>query len=397
MTYFKNHIRKISKINFNVNLLVVLTIAIISDLYRITTLPNKLSNGELSLINQSHSIKLLLINSLNLPYKLLLDIIFWLHLQYNILFLKLPSIILSLLTILIVYIVLNNWHGKRTAFLGSLLFVSSSWILHVTRFNGLTTEYLLIIPILFFVKILLNKSSHKKWLLYLVLVLLSGLLFIPGSIWLIILAIINNRKNLFILIHYRLNLKKSLVVVLLSIYPLIILGYNFAINYNIIYQFIGIENSLNIHTLTLINLIKPFKYIFVAGANNYYTWLPGTPIFDGFILTMFLLGMIFYIKNRLANRSKFILISFILCYILSILNYEKNFSLIVTLVYLVAATGITDLLNIWLTQFPRNKLARNFGIIIISLTVFLSCIYNYRQYFVAWNYNITRQTIFAKR
>ena len=61
-------------------------------------------------------------------YKALNYLIYAVSPRHNFFYL-LPSIIISLLTVIISYVILNKWHGKIIGFLGSLLLVSSPILL----------------------------------------------------------------------------------------------------------------------------------------------------------------------------------------------------------------------------------------------------------------------------
>ncbi len=374
-------------------MLLIIFLAVISYIYYLGTIPNI----NLTFMNYSGTLHGLINDPINLPYKFLQIAVSGLHLGGNIFSTRLPSAIIAIITVIIVYIVLQNWHSKRVSFLGAVLFLSSSWVIHAARYTDLTVEYLLVIPALLYCKILLNKALTKNSVIYLVLFIMSFILFIPGSIWLVLLTIFNNRQILKITIFRNINIKKIILLIFSSFYSIGLISYSIIKDHELIYQFSGLNYGINQKYLTINNIIRPIKYLFVSGPNNYYTWLPNTAIFDGFILLIFILGMIFYVSKLSAGRSKFLVGSLIISYMLAVVNYGTNFGLIVTLVYLIAITGLADLLQLWLKQFPFNKVARSFGIILISCLVFLSCLYNYRQYFVAWRYNSTVQSVFAKK
>jgi hypothetical protein len=58
------------------------------------------------------------------------------------------------------------------------------------------------------------------------------------------------------------------------------------------------------------------------------------------------------------------------------------------------ATGLAYLLRDWLKTFPNNPVARGVGIGLVVAAVGLSCIYNYRAYFIAWPHNTVTRTVF---
>ena len=72
-------------------------------------------------------------------------------------------------------------------------------------------------------------------------------------------------------------------------------------------------------------------------------------------------------------------------------------SMLVPVLFLLAAAGLHSLLQSWLRVFPTNPIARNLGVSLVILAVAVSCTYNLRSYFVAWPHNATTQATFRYR
>lgn len=371
----------------------ILLITAISYFYDLQNIPLAWSSSEISIEKSFSTANFFFSNTLYFPYRLLNDVVYKLNLEKNLYFLRLPSALFVLIAVVLVYLIVLNWHGKRVAFLSSTMFLSSAWILHVGRLNSYQSIYLVIIPILILLKIKLGHSL-KNNKIYLIAFINSLILFIPGVIWLDILMLYNSRKNLLFNLKKDKSIKHIILIVLFSFFWLPIVIYTIIQNNNL-YLYLGL--SISKLSYSFMNLIKPLKYIFISGPNSYLIWLPGTPIFNAFILALFVLGMFFYINHRGAGRSKFILFSLLISYLLIILGGTSYISIMVSLIYLVSFTGLADILQIWLKHFPYNKIARGFGIILLLIAIGLSCIYGYRSYFIAWHYNQNTQKIFANK
>jgi hypothetical protein len=68
--------------------------------------------------------------------------------------------------------------------------------------------------------------------------------------------------------------------------------------------------------------------------------------------------------------------------------------LLIPLLYVFVATGIAYLLKEWLKVFPRNPVARNFGIGLLVIAIVTSVVYNVRAYYVAWPHAATTKAVF---
>ena len=317
-------------------------------------------------------------------YKALNYLIYAVSPRHNFFYL-LPSIIISLLTVIISYVILNKWHGKIIGFLGSLLLVSSPILLHLGRIQDYEINYILIIPIIYFIY-LLTRITVDNRITYLIFFLYGVILLIPGGIFFVLLSVYLNKKILKSLVTNNFNFIKSILLLFFGFYwiPLVI-NYLSEKSSNYL-NLLGISGFSNVNYKDLYTYFKPFNQVFVYGINRPTIWLHGTPLIDGSITILFVLGLYFYFRNLKANRTKLIFGTLILSYLLSILNTNFIFVFSIAVIF-IAISGLHSLILLWNKYFPINKVAKGFAYSLIFILIFISLIYNYRSYFVAWKYS----------
>ncbi|MBS0555230.1 MAG: hypothetical protein JSS47_22320 [Proteobacteria bacterium] len=145
------------------------------------------------------------------------------------------------------------------------------------------------------------------------------------------------------------------------------------------------------------NFTDVFGHLFIGGPRKPDLWLGKAPILDVFTLAMFLIGLYFYVSHWRSSRSKLLGSLFLAGAILVALGGPVSLSLLVPLLYIVAATGITYLVKEWLQVFPLNPIARNIGLALVAIAVMMACAYNLRAYFIAWPHNRPTAAVFHYR
>ncbi len=346
--------------------------------------PNTILNKNNTLVSYSY-LSNIWHNGYFLLYKVFLYLIKSIQVQFSPIILKIPSISFAFLILTLSYYIVKKWHGNFIAIISSLLLISWPLLLHLGRYESYLIIYLLIIPCLFYVRIL-TSTVIKNSRLYLALFVFSLIILIPGGIWFVVLSLYFNRKNLLTLLKKDINTLKVLFSLILGLFWVPFIVRHIADKFNNIYYFLG-ANGFQIHSLKYYSTyIDPFKKVFLSGLSNQSMWLPGTPILSGFMIIFFILGLIFFVKNFDANRSKLILSLLILSYLLTFFNSEMVLAMS-TVMFFIAISGLHSFLLLWTKQFPVNKIAKFVAYSLISLLIFSAVFYNYRSYFVAWKYN----------
>jgi hypothetical protein len=131
-------------------------------------------------------------------------------------------------------------------------------------------------------------------------------------------------------------------------------------------------------------LLIPSAFIFRAPADPQLT-VGRLPILDVASGALMLLGLYLYQQNMKLERTKIILATGLFAIILGALGATTAAILILLpFVYMLIAAGIAYLLDRWYSVFPRNPLARSFGLIMISMVVIFTVIYHANRFFIVW-------------
>jgi hypothetical protein len=283
-------------------------------------------------------------------------------------------------------------------FYGLALFGISSWFLHVSRLATADSIYLLAIPALIAATLLFQREGTKQPLVFYGTPIILGLLvYIPGLTWLVALSLFWHRADLKDCWKHFAKWWQRLVWVSLFAATLALLIISLARTPTLIRPWLGLpDHFANITTIAR-NFGEVFLHIFIRGAHQPELWLGNLPVLSVFTSLMFAGGAYFYGRYWRAARSRQLLIFILLSAVLIALGGPVELSLIIPLVYLVAIAGIGYLLRQWLQVFPVNPLVRRLGIGLVAIAVATVCVYNIRQYFIAWPHNKHTEAVFHNR
>jgi hypothetical protein len=376
-------------LGFSVGVLVLLLI-------RLNRLTHGISANESAFVGVP-SVHHLLHDPLNLPIQLLQVIfikLFGIHRLAHLS--RLPNIVLGALSIGCVTRLVYSWHGRRSAVLTGILFSCSAWTLHVSRFASNDVEYLLAVPALLLIQASIHRLKQSKLKLLLAALSLSLLLTVPGLIWCVLLSVYWVRADLVrgwrtLAVWWQRSL---LVIFGLLWLPLIVIAFG---THQSVANWFGFPEQLTSSNQLFKHFVAVPLHLFGRGPQYPLLWLGKVPILDVFSLACCAVGIYFYARHFHASRSR-ILASFSLIGLVLIgLAGPVSLSLLVPILYIIAGTGITYLLSLWLKPFPVNPLARQLGIAVITLAVIISCLYNLRAYFIAWPNDPTTVTAFRSK
>lgn len=332
-------------------------------------------------------------NPLYLPLNLLHYIIDFFSSSHNQFLTRLPNAMLGALTIAIFAWLIRLWHGIRTAILGTLLFATSAWVLHVSRLASYDVTYLLMLPALLLSIAGLRRHAAKASIYYGSLMLWGALLYIPGSVWLIALAIFWERKAIKQGWKTFAAWQQRLAYILAGLIWLPLLAIELT-RPGMMRLWLGLPQHLGTPLTIAKRFGDVFAHLFIYGPSSPSLWLDQAPLLDILALVMVVLGIYFYAAHWRVGRARILLSFFLLGATLISLGGPVSLSLVVPLLYICAATGVAYLLHQWLQVFPFNPIARTIGISLVVAAISLSCLYNLRAYFVAWPHNSVTQTTF---
>ncbi len=310
--------------------------------------------------------------------------------------LRIPSVIFAGLTLATTTFILRRWYGKRMAIFGFVLFVCSAWYLHVGRLASVDIMYLWAIPTLLASHLLLYDHSDNRKITFLWLTVQLLLLYIPGMVWFVLINALWQREELAEAWQTLSSTIQKLAWIGSGLLLLLPLLYSLIFNFSTahVLTLIGAPTSLPEPLAILKQLSSSILFVSITGTRNDDLWLNNLPLFDAFMSCMLLAGLYFYGKHWRATRTLLIFSFTLLGFVLFWAGGPVSRSIVVPMLYLIAAAGLAYLTHLWLSVFPRNPIARGLGIVVIVAAIGMSCVYGLRQYFVAWPHSSVTQATF---
>ena len=362
--------------------------------FRLEALVPNFAAPELAARESSNSIRQIIDNPVNAPHKLGQFVLQTAGLEGP-LAMRAASAAFGVLAVYLFFLVIQSWFTTRVAVLGSLLFATSSWFLHIARLG--TPDILLMgILALLVCGMWLRFSKKRSSAVFITGIVTAVSLYIPGLVGFVIVFGLWKRQVIIReLRRIPANLTATMALVsLLLITPLII-----AITRDpqLLKTLVGLPQFFIGWEAMARNLLDIPIQLFARGPDNPVLWLGRLPILDIFSTVMFALGIYcLYVKRRL-DRSKLLMGVLVSGSLLVALGGAVNLTLLLPFVYMVVTFGLALMLRQWFVVFPRNPLARNVGVVLLGIVVALSAFYHLSHYFIAWpNAPATRQAFSQK-
>jgi hypothetical protein len=375
--------------------LLALALALVAGLllYRLGTLVPGLSPIEHASSKAIYGWDGLYHHPFDLPLTIIRSIVFSITNHHGAFLTRLPNTLFGLMSIGLVGVLIKFWHGNRTAILATALYACNAWLLHISRLASSDVLYLWAIPLLLVLQLLMLRYGKRRLVLFGGMATCGLLLYIPGMVWFVLLSLYWQRGA--IQAGWK-QFTKQWQRGLYAMSGLIWLPLLFArlTTLTSLKTWVGLPQHFDIsligHQLAFIPV-----HLLIRGPIDSQRWLGHAPLLDIFSLTIVVTGIWFYVSRFRATRSRLLGSYGLLAVVLVALGGPVGLSVLVPLLYILAATGIAYLLYEWLRVFPKNPIARRLGIGLVSVAVLVSCSYNLRAYFVAWPHNRTTLSTFA--
>lgn len=296
---------------------------------------------------------------------------------------RLATVFIAGAAVILFYLACNRWYSKRTAFLATVLFATSAWFLHIGRVATPDVMYVAsILALGLFSNIFKNSSKPFLWSLVLIFVV-GASLFTPGIVWIILLGAVLGRSYIQSFVR-SLSKKKLAILIGTIITALTPLAYTIYRSPDILRALIGLPANMP----DVVAFLKQLAYVplsVVGRTPGNPEWHLGhLPYLDIITIVLFALGLYYYVKFRRSLSAIMLTASLVIIIIIVALSATQIHAMLLPFIYFIAAAGISVLTNQWLTVFPRNPVAKSVGIGLVSIIVAASCVYNLRNYFVAW-------------
>lgn len=374
-----------------VGLIIVVCAALLG--YRLGSLTPGMSESEVLFVESASSIAEVLQQPLFLLQKIPLALLNTFDLA-TILSTRAVTAVFALASAVMFYFIIKQWHTRRIAVIVSLLFVSSSWFLQLGRIASPEIMYVFMPLLLLLLAFRFN--THERKLTGGLLVVAAALsLYIPGLVWLVIAL-----KFLFIKRLIKLYKKMSILMrigiiagVLFLLSPLI---YAIVKDWQIVLDIFAIPSSFEpiewLKRLALIPIFLTAQGPFMPMYN-----LGRLPLLDVFSVVMVVLGSYWYYFRISLLRTKVLLVMGGVSALLIAFGGIMFIPMLLPLVFIVIAAGLSLLLQQWFTVFPLNPLARVVGAVLITAAILIVGTYHMQRYFVAWSGSQATHRLFVNQ
>ena len=365
-------------------------------LFRLGSLTGGLSANEMSLLVHSNSWHNLIHNPFDLPLTALQWLTLTLASHPGHTIARVPSVVFGILSLWAFTYILRRWYGLRTAALGTVLFVFSGWFLHASRLASVDILYIFGLLSVIVLHILLERAKNH-WQALIIFAATAVLLYIPGFIWLLAIMYFWQWRNVARTWRLLPSWWGPLTLSLLVLAIVSLLGHALWRTHALIRPWLGLPAHFASIITILHHLVNVFSYLVVRGPHTPQIWLPGLPILDIFTIAMSGLGIYFYARHWRAPRARLLVSLLAIGAVLIAVGGPLSESLIIPIIFILAAAGVAYLLHEWLQVFPFNPLARGIGIGVLGVAIALVTLYNLREYYVAWPHNPETVATFKDR
>lgn len=293
------------------------------------------------------------------------------------------SVLFGFISAAAMFLVLHKWHTLRISVFMTALYASSAGFLHLARHGDVLSAYLLLPAIL---AVALYIRSIDSDLLRGFLLLTAGIisLFMPAMVWVGLIIGGFYYKQIF-------KYLKQFRSVAGAIYSAIgvsfvgLLAFSFIINSSNFMRWLGIPlDGLPTFQEYGLQLLSVPLTLFAWGPDDPLMWVGVAGVIDFFVGVLFVLGCYYYLKHRQLDRVKILFGSLFALTLAAGFDGAVSPFVLIPFVYIIAAAGMTLLLQQWFTVFPRNPFARSFAITLLVACIGITMFYNTHRYFVAW-------------
>ena len=278
---------------------------------------------------------------------------------------KLPSLILGVLSILGIFLLIKQWFTRNVALITAFIALTMPLMLFTAQ-DATLTSFSIFTSIWLLLAATHVTRRHKPYLIWKIatFMLLALNLYAPLGLYLD-LAILST-----ILFHphirqvaRKLSINKLMIGIVISLLILTPLVYSLVMQPKIGLELLGYVGvpDYKANGLMLAKSLFDFRSI---GAEPIIR-----PILSLGILSLVIIGIYRFIRIKYTARSYIVALWAILLIPAIYLNPE-NVGLLLVLIIIMVATGMSTLIAEWYKMFPRNPYARLAGLLPLSLIVF---------------------------
>lgn len=348
-------------------------------LFQLGALTNGLSMPEVSYLANSASLDQILREPSFLPHKLLTFIAQGIN--ESTAALRLPSVLIVIVSVVTAASYLRRRYSLRTVVLGSLVIVTSSWLLSWGRLALPDISLILWAPLFCLWEWL--KLTHKAKTATIILVVAASLaIYIPGFVWLVIGLLVLERKTV-LQIFIRSPVWIRAITALVTVVILTPLIRSIILAPEQLMLLVGLPANLSALAMLPANLSQTLAELFVVSSKGAVFTVGRLPLLDIFSTVLLFCGI--YAQRYSPRRWQIVLfIGSLMSVVFASLGGLVSIHILLPLIYALITAGIGFLLTQWFTVFPYNPIARSIGTTLMTLGILTISFYHINRYFIAW-------------
>jgi len=347
--------------------------------------PGGLRDEELTAVVTSSELSPLSLDpasAIDLPYSLLQHVSFMLF-GVTTFSIKLPSLILGLLSLVGIILLLRHWFHTNVAVIAALLVITTSQFIFSSQDGTPTIMYVFMPTWLLLLALKVSRqSSRRSFWEFLLVAALALSLYTPLSIY-VILAL-GSATLLHPHLRYivgRLSRRKLLAASVMGLMLLSPLIMALIAQPAIALTLLGVPDTWpNIADSSAAIIETHFGFILADAGEQ------AQPVYTLPSMLLVLLGVVHLFKTKYTARS-YIVISWMVLLAPIIFIYPAKTTITFVPVMLLIAAGIDELLHRWYSLFPRNPYARVAGLLPVTLLVVGMALTGIERYFYIHRYS----------
>lgn len=317
----------------------------------------------------------------NLPY-LLLQRASFVVFGASTLTIKLPSIILGVITIIGLFLLLRQWFHRNVALIAGIIATTIPAMIFVAQ-DGTPVALMLTLSIWLLLSAIHVTRQHKPAGLWktLAIILLALNLYVPLGIYLNLAVLTTMIFHPHIrLVMRRMKVHVTVIGAVLGLALIAPLAYAIIMNPSIAETLLGMPESFDSPIKALLSFAGLLFGSYGSAAQ------PVAPALLSLgILAIVIIGAYRFIKVKHTARSYIIWFWSLTLIPLVYLN-QQYINYLLPLVILMIATGIGALIHEWYSMFPLNPYARVVGLVPLTFIVVGLMVSGLTRYEVAYNY-----------
>lgn len=239
-------------------------------------------------------------NPLDAPYKLVLLVAATVG-YHHIVISRAAAAVCAVLAVVVFFFVARTWYGFRVGLLGTILFATSSGLLHFARLGSPQILEMGVMALLGMVLWHRRSPQLHPFLTYLAVLLFAVLLYVPGMVWFELFTVVLLYRR--ILQHWTTaSITTRIVWPLVAALIVAPLAISILRQPHLLMPALGLPGSF--HDLTSIgtNLLHNILAIGVRSNGDPIWWLGHSPLLNVTELILGAIGVYYYVNQRLLNR-----------------------------------------------------------------------------------------------